>query len=108
MDKTSKINKYLSSRQYRLKEDLNVRLGLNYSQKVILCTGDTNAIYKASEIPLEYDSIFDEPYAATIGEMYTGTTSILYTKITLSRKDTAWKIDVNNLAFIAGLTNTIS
>ena len=37
--------------------------------------------------------------------MYTGTTSILYTKVTsihyqiLSKKDTTWKIDVNNLSF---------
>ena len=36
--------------------------------------------------------------------MYTGTTSIAYTKVTtiryqtLSKKDTTWKIDVNNLS----------
>ena len=36
--------------------------------------------------------------------MYTGTTSIPYTKVTsihyqtLSKKDTTWKIDVNNLS----------
>ena len=36
--------------------------------------------------------------------MYTGTTSILYTKVTLihyqtlSKKSTTWKIDVNNLS----------
>ena len=53
---------------------------------------------------LEYDAIFDEPYATTIGEIYTGTTSIPYTKVTsihyqtLSKKDTTWKIDVNNLS----------
>ena len=53
---------------------------------------------------LEYDAIFDEPYATSIGEMYTGTTSIPYTKVTsihyqtLSKKDTTWKIDVNNLS----------
>ena len=40
----------------------------------------------------------------TIGELYAGTTSILYTKVTsidyqtLSKKDTSWKIDVNNLS----------
>ena len=51
---------------------------------------------------LEYDAIFDEPYATSIGEMYTGTTSIPYTKVTsihyqtISKKDTTWKIDVNN------------
>ena len=85
-----------------LKEDLIVRLELNSSEKVILCTGDTNATYKLSDISLEYDAIFDEPYATTIGEMYTGTTSIPYTKVTsihyqtLSKKDTTWKTDMNN------------
>ena len=45
-----------------------------------------------------------QTYATTIGEMYTGTTSIPYTKVisvhyqTLSKKDTTWKIDVNNLS----------
>ena len=79
---------------YGLKEDLIVRLELNFSEKVILCTGDTNATYKLSDISLEYDAIFDEPYATAIGEMYTGTTSIPYTKVTsihyqtLSKKDT--------------------
>ena len=89
---------------YGLKEDLIVRLELNSSEKVILCTGDTNATYKLLEISLEYDAIFDEPYATSIGEMYTGTTSIPYTKVTsihyqtLSKKDTSWKIDLNNLS----------
>ena len=59
---------------------------------------------KLSDISLEYDTIFDEPYATTIGEMYNGTTSIPYTKVglihyqTLSKKDTIWKIDVNNFS----------
>ena len=67
---------------YGLKEDLIVRLELNSSEKVILCTGDTNATYKLSEISLEYDAVFDEPYATSIGEMYTGTMLIPYTKVT--------------------------
>ena len=89
---------------YGLKEDLIVRLELNSSEKVILCTGDTSATYKLSDISLEYDAIFDEPYASSIGEMYSGTTSIPYTKVTsihyqtLSKKDTTCKIDVNNLS----------
>ena len=76
---------------------------LNSAEKVILCTGDTSATYKLSDISLEYDLIFDKPYATTIGEMYVGT-SISYTKVesihyqTLSKKDTVWKIDVNNLS----------
>ena len=86
---------------YGLKEDLIVKLELN---KVILCAGDNSAAYKLSDISLEYDAIFDEPYATSIGEMYTGTTSILYTKVTsihyqaLSKKDNTWKIDANNLS----------
>ena len=98
---------------YGLKEDLIVRLELNSSEKVIVCTGDTSATYKLLDISLEYDAVFDEPYASTIDEMYTGTTSIPYTKVTwihyqtLSKKDTTWKIDMNDL-FIAGLTVTIS
>ena len=87
---------------YGLKEDLIVRLELNSAEKVILWTGDTNTTYKLSDISLEYDEIFDEPYATNISEMYNGTTSFPYTKVTsihyktLSKKDTTWKIDVNN------------
>ena len=79
---------------YGLKEDLIVKLELNSPGNVILCTGDTSATYKLSDISLKYDAIFDEPYATTIGEIYTGTTSIPYTKVelihcqTLSKKDT--------------------
>ena len=89
---------------YDLKEELIARLELDSSEKAILCTGDTAAIYKVSDVSLEYYAIFDEPYSTTIGEMYTGTTSILYTKVTLihyqtlPKKDTAWKIDVNNVS----------
>ena len=52
---------------YRLREDLIVRLELNSSEKVILCSGDTSATYKLSNISLEYDAIFDEAYATVIG-----------------------------------------
>ena len=67
---------------YGLRKDLIFRLELSSSEKVILCTGDTSATYKLSNISLEYDAISDEPYATRIVEMYTGTTSILYTKVT--------------------------
>ena len=83
---------------YGLKEDLVVRLELYSSNKVILCNGDTSATCKLSYISLEYDAIFDEPYATTIGQMYAGTTSTPYTKVTsihyqtLNKKDTTWKI----------------
>ena len=89
---------------YGLKEDLIVRLELNSSEKVILCSGDSAAKYKLSDISLEYDAIFDESYATTIGELYARTKSIPYTKATsihyqtLSKEDTTWKIDVNNLS----------
>ena len=82
-----------------LKEDLIVRLGLSPSEKVIFCTGYTSATHKFSGNSLEYDAIFDQPYATTIGEMYTGTTSIPYAEVTsihyqtLSKKDTTWKIE---------------
>ena len=65
-----------------LEEKLIVRLELNSQKNVLLCTGDTSATYKLSEIPLEYDAIFDEPYATKIGEMYIGIMSIPYTKVT--------------------------
>ena len=90
--------------RYSLNEGLIVRLELNSSEKVILCTGDTSATYKFSDILLEYDAIFGESYATTIGEMYIGITSIQHTKVTLIlyqilfKKDTTWKIDVNNLS----------
>ena len=58
---------------YGLKERLMVRLELNSAEKTILCTGDTNAIYKLSGSSLEYDGIFDETYVPSIGQMYTGT-----------------------------------
>ena len=89
---------------FGFKEDLFNRLELNSLQKVILCTGDTSARYKLSDISQEYNAIFDKPHATTIGEIYTGETSIPYTKVTsiyyqkLSKKDTTWMIDVNNLS----------
>ena len=89
---------------YGLKKDLIVSLELNSSEKLILCSGDTAATYKLSEISLEYDAIFDELYATTIGELYAETMSIPYTKVTsihyqtLSKKDTTCKTDVNNLS----------
>ena len=78
---------------YGLKEDLIVRLELNSSEKAILCTGDTSATYKLSDISLEYHANFDEPYATIIGQMYSGTMLIPYNKVellhyhTLSKKD---------------------
>ena len=88
---------------YGLREDLIVRLELTSLGKVLLRTGDANATYKLSDISLEYDAIFDEPYATAIGEMYVKT-SIPYTKVTsihyqtLSKKGTLWKINVNNIS----------
>ena len=90
---------------YGLKENLIVRLELNSSEKVFYALEILQqATYKLSDILLEYDTIFDEAYVTSLGEIYTGTTSILYTKVTsihyqtLSKKDTTWKIDVNNLS----------
>ena len=58
---------------YGLQEDMIVRRELNSSEKVILCTGDTAATYKLSDISLEYDAIFDEPYVKTTCELNTST-----------------------------------
>ena len=44
---------------YGLKEDLTITIKLNFAKEVILYTGDTNAVYKISDIILEYDEIFD-------------------------------------------------
>ena len=65
---------------YGLKEDLIVRHELNPSEKVILCSGDNVATCK---LYVEYDAIFDEPYATTITELYAGTMLIPYTKAKL-------------------------
>ena len=43
---------------YDLKEDLIITIELNSAKEVILRTGDTNAIYKISDITLEYDAFF--------------------------------------------------
>ena len=90
---------------YGLKENLIVRPELNSSEKVFYALEILQqATYKLSDILLEYDTIFDKAYVTSLGEIYTGTTSILYTKVTsihyqtLSKKDTTWKIDVNNLS----------
>ena len=47
-------------------EDLACMIELNSAKEVILCTGDTNTIYKIPDINLEYDCIFDIPYATSI------------------------------------------
>ena len=64
---------------YGLQEDLIVRLELNSSEKVLLCSLDTAATYKLSDISLEYDAIIGELYAKTVGQLYPGTTLIPYT-----------------------------
>ena len=46
-----------------LEEKLIVRIELNSAKNVLLCMGDTSSTYKLSDIFLEYDAIFDEPYA---------------------------------------------
>ena len=46
---------------YGHKEDLIVRLEVISSEKLILCSGDTAATYKLSDISLECDAVFDEP-----------------------------------------------
>ena len=81
-----------------------ITIELNSAKEVILCTGDTNAIYKIPDTILEYDAIFDDPYATIIRAMYIREMSIPYTKVAsihyqaLSKKYIVWKIDVNYLS----------
>ena len=56
---------------YGLNEDLTITIELNPAKEVVLCTGDTNKIYKISDIILEYDAIFDNPYATCVTETCT-------------------------------------
>ena len=70
---------------YGLKEDLAITIELDSTKEVILCTGDTNAVYKISGIILEYDATFDDLYATSIGEMYIRGMSIPCTKVTSIR-----------------------
>ena len=73
---------------------LYVRLTLNSSEKVNLC----------SEHPAATCKTPDKRYATTIGELYARAISIPYTKVilincqTLSKNETIWKTDVNNLS----------
>ena len=67
---------------YGLKEDLSITIELNTAKEVILCSGDTNAIYKIPDTFSEYDAIFDDPYATSIMEMYIREVSIPYTMVT--------------------------
>ena len=68
---------------FGVKEDLIVRLELSSSEKVILCSKDTVATHKLSDISLGYDAMFDKRYATAIGELYVQTASTPYTKVTL-------------------------
>ena len=68
---------------YGFKEDLIVSLQFNYSEKVIFSSRDSEAAYKLSDTSLEYDAISDEHYVTTIEELYAGTASVSYTKVTL-------------------------
>ena len=71
---------------------------------MVLRSGDTAAVYKLSDISLEYNAIFDEQFATTASELYARATAIPYTKVTsiryqkLSKSNTTWKIGVRNLS----------
>ena len=66
-----------------------VKLELNTSDKVILCSGDTTATYRLSNIPLEYDVIFDEIYATILSQL--SYTLIRYTNLTSTHYQTLSK-----------------
>ena len=87
---------------YRFREDLIVKIELNYSEKVILCSRENAATYKLLDISWEYDAIFDEHYVTLIGEIHAVTASVPHTKATLIhyhtlyKKGTTWKNEFNN------------
>ena len=89
---------------YDLEQHMFIKIELNSTKNVLLWTGDTKETYKLSNIYLEDDVILDGPYATAIRKMYTKKTSMYYTKITsihqqtLSKKDTSWKFELNNLS----------
>ena len=89
---------------YDLEQHMFIKIELNSTKNVLLWTGDTKETYKLSNIYLEDDVILDGPYATAIGKMYTKKTSMYHTKITsihqqtLSKKDTSWKFELNNLS----------
>ena len=66
--------------RYVLKKDSVVRLDCNSLEKGILCREDTAATYRLLDISLEYETVFDERYAATtMGKLNTVTALIPYT-----------------------------
>ena len=58
---------------------------------MIFFSKDAVAIYKLSNIFLEYDTKFDKFYAAVIDEMYAGTASISYNEVTYPLPDAVHK-----------------
>ena len=50
-----------------LEEDLTITIELISAKEAILCTGETNAIYKISDINLQYDGIFDTSHYISEG-----------------------------------------
>ena len=85
-------------------DNLTVRLEINHSEKLVLCSSDTAATCKLSDISADYVEKFDERYAAMIGELYAGTAPIPYSQVksihcqALLKKHTNWKTDINNLS----------
>ena len=49
-------------------DNLIVRLEINYSEKLVLCSSHTAATYKLSDISVDYIGKFDERYAAMTGD----------------------------------------
>ena len=96
---------FFKHRFYPDKLNLIVRLQLNSSENVVFCSRDRAATNKLSSISLVSDLIFDKRYSTKIGELYSATTTIPYTKVTsihyqtLSKKYTVLKIGVNSLSF---------
>lgn len=66
-----------------------VKLELNSSDEMILCSGDTGATYRLSDISLEYGVIFDQSYATVLTQL--SSTLIRYTNLTSTHYQTLSK-----------------
>lgn len=66
-----------------------VKLELNSSDDMILCSGDTGATYRLSDISLEYGVIFDQSYATVLTQL--SSTLIRYTNLTSTHYQTLSK-----------------
>ena len=79
---------------------ISLRTSERFDRKPWINIQDAIATYKLSEISLVCNAMFDEYYVTVTSELYNGTASISFTKVTsihyqiLSKKDTTWETDI--------------